>query len=355
MKICCVIHSLGIGGMERVMATLVNAYVNQPEAEIHLLLIGRKREVRFDIPECVHVYKPDWDFDNSKRTRHTVKTIIYIRKTLKEINPDRVLSFGEMWNNLVLVAAMGLNLTIFVSDRSMPNKNLGRVQNYLRNQLYPQALGFVAQTEKAKKVAEIKKWNSNISVIGNPVPASPDSSKSENMVLTVGRLIKTKNVDRLMHMFSSLNHSKWKLVVVGGNANTLNLLEEYRIKVEKAGRSNQIRLEGEQKDVWSYYNRAKIFAFTSTSEGFPNVLAEAMSAGLACISYDCLAGPSDIIDDGINGFLIPVGDEELYKQRLEQLMTDADLRERFGRAAREKMKQFEASVIADKFYSFITG
>jgi GalNAc-alpha-(1->4)-GalNAc-alpha-(1->3)-diNAcBac-PP-undecaprenol alpha-1,4-N-acetyl-D-galactosaminyltransferase len=78
-----------------------------------------------------------------------------------------------------------------------------------------------------------------------------------------------------------------------------------------------------------------------------------MAAGCACIAYDCIAGPSDIIDDGVNGFLIPEGDHELYKEKLKLLMEDKGLRERFGKAAREKMKQFDAEKITQRFLDFM--
>jgi glycosyltransferase involved in cell wall biosynthesis len=144
------------------------------------------------------------------------------------------------------------------------------------------------------------------------------------------------------------------LIIVGGNAKKMNLLETYQEEVKLKGLSNSVRLVGEQRNVHTYYAEASIFAFTSTSEGFPNALAEGMSAGCACIAYDCIAGPSDIIDDGVNGVLIPEGDEELFTQKLRLLMEDKILRERFGEAAREKMKTFEMSAISKKFYAFIT-
>ena len=357
MKVALVIHSLGIGGMERVMAHLIQEFSTYENVEVHVILIGNKREVKYNLPNSVTIHKPEWEFNNDKRFWHTLKTVAFIRKKLKEINPNTVLSFGEMWNNLLLIASLGLHLNIYVSDRSIPGKNLGKFQNLLRNKLYPLAKGFIAQTEKSEKIAKKYKWNNNIQVIGNPVPAftfSTNNLRKQN-VLMVSRLIKTKKVDRLIDMFASVNQTKsWKLIVVGGNAQKMNLLEEYRQEVQDKKLENEVYLVGEQNNVHTFYAEAAIFAFTSVSEGFPNALAEAMSAGCACIAYDCMAGPSDMIDDGVNGFLIQENDEKSFTEKLNKLMQDASLREQFGWAAKEKMKTFEGKAIAKKFYRFIT-
>jgi len=341
--------------MEKVMSLIIREFDSYDMLELHLVLFGRSREIIQPIPDSVNVHKPNWKFKNERRSWHTVKTIFFLRKKIKAISPDTLLSFGEMWNNLVLLSTVGLATPIFVSDRSKPDKNLGLIQNALRDYLYPRAAGFIAQTEKAAQVAKEQSWNRNIAVIGNPVSLIELGSHEENEVLTVGRLIATKNIDRLMEMFQEVNQNgKWKLIVVGGNAKKKNLLEQYSGTIEKKGWKEHIQLLGEKNEVTSFYQRAKIFAFTSTSEGFPNALAEAMAAGCACIAYDCVAGPSDIIDDGVNGFLIQVGDEVEYKKKLQLLMEDEGLRKHFGKVAREKMKQFEAGKIARRFYEFIT-
>lgn len=356
-KIALIIHSLGIGGMERVMAVLINHFSTIRNVELHLVLIGKKREIKQDIPSNVIVHKPLWDFDNTKRTFHTLKTMFYIRRTIKSIQPLTILSFGEMWNNLFLFSVLGTGFRTYISDRSEPGKNLGKLHNILRSSLYPYAKGYIAQTTKAAEIARVSRWASNITVISNPVKqvVTQRNSISEMEVLNVGRLIPTKHIDELILMFGKVNtDSEWILKVVGGNAKGLYLLEEYRELVIKEGLQNQVELLGQVNSTDDLYLKAEIFAFTSSSEGFPNALAEAMAAGCACIAYDCVAGPSDIIDDGINGFLIPMGAEQQYMEKLKMLMSDENLRKRFSIAAREKMKQFDARLISQKYFKFIT-
>lgn len=355
MKITCIIHSLGIGGMERVMSILLNDFAQRKDVEVTLLLIGRDRIVDFELDKNIKVLKPNFAYNHSKRNCSTLKTMWFIRTNIQRIQPDCILSFGEMWNNLVLLSLKGTKNRVYISDRSQPNKNLGKLHNYLRNRLYPKAKGFIAQTSQAATIAEHNNWNKNIIIIGNPIRDFdlPDVDK-ESKVLTVGRLIPTKNVDQLITVFSNINCPGWTLEVVGGNAKKLDLLAQYTDQVKNLGKTEQIYLLGEQKDVAHYLAKSKIFAFMSTSEGFPNALGEAMAAGCACIAYDCMAGPSDMIDDGENGFLIPVGNIDLFQQKLKVLMRNQDLREAFGIKAKEKMKFFQADKIAEKFYQIIT-
>ena len=355
MRILFIIHSLGIGGMEHVMVTLLRYYALNKTGELHLLIIGRNREILHDVPEQVDIHKPTWEFNNNVRFWHTLKTISFVRKKTKDINPDTILSFGEMWNNLVLLALLGLPYPIFISDRSQPGKDLGWLQNCLREQLYPMARGYIAQTEEAKKVALKKKWNYNIEVIGNPIlQISCTNASREKNVISVGRLIPTKQFDKLISVFHQCKPKDWRLIIVGGDAKKMQLSKKLNEIVHHLRIEEQVILTGAQRDVVPYYCDNSVFAFMSISEGFPNALAEAMAAGCACIAYDCIAGPSDIIDDGINGFLIPLGDHEMYKKKLSQLMSDEGLRFSFGRAAKEKMKQFEIGKIAERFHSFIT-
>lgn len=352
-----IIHSLGIGGMERVMSIIIKHIATNYNVQVHLILIGIKREILQEIPNKIIVHKPKWDFDNNWRNWFTIRTILFIRKTVNEIKPASVLSFGEMWNNLVLISLYGLKIPIYISDRSRPNKNLGKIQNILRDRLYPKAAGFIAQTEKGREVAVKKKWNKNITIIGNPIPMIEGRLNRENIILNVGRLVKTKNIDQLLEIFSNLTQKSdfhnWMLSIVGGDAQKQNMSEELKKKAQELNIFDRVNFEGEQKDVQQYYLKSEIFAFTSTSEGFPNALAEAMSAGMAVIAYDCIAGPSDLIDDGINGFLIEENNKAEFAEKLNLLMSNTNLRSEFSKAARKKIELFNEKSISEQFYHFI--
>ena len=334
---------------------LVN-FSGRTDVSLDLILIGRKREIVYDLPDSVSVHQPGFEFDNSKRTIDTLRTIRFLRKRVKEIDPDTILSFGEFWNNLVILSLAGLSYPVYISDRSEPGKDLGRMQNFLRNRLYPKAAGYIAQTSEAKKVCLSKGWNGNVRVIGNPIRKIPSSDRveKENIVLTVGRLIKTKHIDQLIKMFVEIDKQDWKLVIVGGDAKKLNLSEELNKLIHELGVEDSVSLVGEQREIEKYYQKSKIFAFTSSSEGFPNVIGEALSAGLPVVSYDCSAGPSDMIIDEVNGYLVPLFKTTLFKKKLSLLMENESLRNQMSEAARNSLSEFEIHEISNRFYQFIT-
>ena len=343
--------------MERVMSMLLNDFVTKPQTEVHLVLIGRKREVMFELDERIKIHKPLFTFDPNKKAWYTIKTLRFLRKKIKTLQPNTVLSFGEMWNNLVLLSLLNLKYPVFISDRSEPNKNLGTLHNWLRKRLYPKARGYIAQTQKAAEVAKKNNWNTNVTVIGNPI--KPISSKSdiekENIVLTVGRLIKTKHIDELINIFISCNEPNWKLVIVGGNAKRMNLLEDYREYVKKENIEDRVQLLGAQQNVDDYYSKSKLFAFTSSSEGFPNVIGEALAHGLPVVSYDCNAGPADMIEDGTNGFLVKTHDQDAFKEKLDLLIKNENLRNQFSINSPIKINRFSRDKIVEDFFKFITN
>lgn len=356
-RICFIIPSLQAGGMERVMSELIKVFALKKDYEVHLILYGIEREIFYMIPESVKVHKPYFIFNNNKRIWSTLKTLWFIRKRVNALKPKSILSFGEYWNSFVLIALIGLAFPIFVSDRCQPDKSLGKLHDFLRNFLYKNAKGVIAQTYKAKDIYVNKYKHKNIKVIGNPIRdiCSKEKVERENIVLTVGRLIETKHHNKLIEMFARINKPNWKLMIVGDNAQRQNNMLHLQKLVKELGVEDRVFLEGKKSDVDSYYLKSKIFAFTSSSEGFPNVIGEAQSAGLPVIAFDCIAGPSDMIKDGYNGFLIPLFDYNTFESKLNYLMDNNEFITKFGNQARVDVKKFSILTISEKYHSFITN
>lgn len=349
-KICLVTPSLKAGGLERVVSILANFGVNN--FSIYIVTLDSTLPF-YNLNHKVYLIQAPLEITNKNKKVRFFLNGFWLRKTLKKIDPDFVCSFGEKYNPFVLFFLHRLKFKIFVANRASPLSSLNGRYSKINPIAYRFADGVVLQTQKSLDLLKEKYNFKRTVVIANPIDLDLTISNKEKFILNVGSIGGNKNQDWLIKYFNELeddNKSKWKLHFAGDGPLRNNLERlVYQLNLK-----NNVILHGIVKDTKVLYAKASIFAFTSTSEGFPNALAEAMAAGCACIAYDCIAGPSDIIDDEVNGFLIPLGNESLYKEKLKLLMNNSELREKFGSAAKEKMKMFEASVIADKFYQFIT-
>ena len=348
-KLCLVIPSLHAGGMERVMAELAGYFAIKDEFKTHLIILGKSKRF-YDIPEQVLVYEPDFEFNSKFRFYHTIKTILFLRQKVRDIKPDAILSFGEMYNSFVLLSTLFLRTRVFVSDRSKPDKKWGKLHENLRKILYPLAAGIISQTTYSKEFLTKEVKHKNIKVIPNPViPFIFTPINKQNIILNVGRLIYTKRIEILLDIFSKIIIPNWELWIVGDGPQQ-KVLEKRTLDL---GLSNVVKFWGIQKNINLFYSQSKIFAFTSISEGFPNALLEALNAGLPCISFNCVAGPSDLIEDNVNGFLIPEHDYKLYQFHLERLMNDPILQSEFSTNASLLSAQYNIEKIGDLYLNFM--
>ncbi|MGB1003040.1 MAG: glycosyltransferase [Salibacteraceae bacterium] len=350
-SIILITPSLRTGGAERVISILAN-YAAEHLSNV-VLIILTKQERFYPIDSRVKIIEPKYGVNKTGKLLFIVKNFMWLRLMLKRSSIQQVLSFSGKYNAYVLLASIGLGKKVFISDRSKPAISYGKFLDFLNPIVYKWSEGIIAQTSQAKMFSFRQTKHKNIEVIPNPVKTFDlvHDNNRKSQVINVGRFIKTKHQDLLVKIFDELGIDNWDLVFFGDGP-------MHSIVKEKALRSrhnNRIFFNGNVKEVGIHYVESAIFAFTSSSEGFPNALAEAMASGCACISFNCVAGPQDLIDDGINGYLINEGDVDHFKKKLLMLMEDEKLRKKFGMAAREKMKNFEQERIAQKYLDFIVS
>ncbi len=348
-RIVLITPDLSAGGAERVIATLANSFAENNKLEIHIIfLIQGQMFYKMHPNICLHY--PHFNYKNFVRPLAVLKSFHFLRKKIKEINPVSYLCFGGKYNAMAILAGWGLKTKCFISDRSRPGISYGQVLDKLNKIIYPYAFGIIAQTSKAKDFHLRTFKHENICVIGNPVPDLHNPLiEKENIILNVGRFIPSKRQLLLLDIFYKLNLENWQLWFLGDGEQ----IEKCIQTAEAYGISHKVLFLSSQKDVAHYYNKCKIFAFTSDSEGFPNALAEAMSAGCACISFDCIAGPSDLIENEIDGYLIPMDDQNAFQLNLQSLILNKELRIKYGNQAKEKVKLWEERLISSAYLNFL--
>lgn len=351
MKICFVVPDLNCGGVQRVTSELSNMLASM-EHEVTIVLLFKSEEPFYSLDSKVTYLIPD-----QKRIKNTIglfKVMTDLRSTIKKVNPDVVIAFHHRYNPFVLLSLVFTGKKVFVSDRCNPYNKLHPFFNeWMREFMYPKAAGLLVQTNIAAQVK--KHLNKNVYILPNPIKQLQftDNTDKDKIIISVGRFDVGKGQDNLIRIFSLVennNRKGWKLVLVGDGPQrrTLENLSK------ELGLSDSVVFLGARKDVDYLLSISEIFAFASQEEGYPNALLEGMGMGLACISYDCCAGPSDLINDGENGFLVPLNDESLFVDRLSSLMCNDILRKEFGEKAAEVRKNNNIIRISNLLLNYIT-
>ncbi|MGH8153272.1 MAG: glycosyltransferase family 4 protein [Rhodanobacteraceae bacterium] len=347
MKLALVISSLGGGGAERVMTLLANAWVRGGN-EITLITLASGRRDTYVLDPAVHRVALDVSGDSPHvlaALGHNVVRVHALRRAIAASTPDAVISFIAESNVRVLIAAAGLRVPVIISERTFLNGHHMRgIWRWLRRWVYPRAAAVVAQTRRCAADLEAIVGR-RVEVIANPVTlqlaptvvasdmaASAECARAGRILLAVGRLAPEKGFDLLIDAFARLagRHQDWHLVILGEGPLRADL--ERRI----AGHDlvGRIAMPGFDPHVREAMRRADLFVLSSRYEGFPNALLEAMAEGRACVSFDCDAGPRELIEHARNGWLVPAGDVAALAAALDALMQDARLRERLGHCAR---------------------
>ena len=350
-KIVLVIPTLLIGGAERVISILANVWANSGH-EVHLILLTNA-EICYELDQKVILHKLGF-INNSRMGKYLseIRTFLLLRKLLRNLKPDFILSFMIKFNIFVLLANCCLKNRIFVSDRSNPYINEKFLFTLLQKWSYKLSDGIIVQTEEAKQHLSKLYKNQNIISIPNPLKKIKidNTIKKENIILNIGRAVESKGQKYLMESFSMLNSDGWELVFLGDGPLKDELIHDAKI----FGIQDKVKFVGEVNYIDQWLNMASIFAFPSIHEGFPNALAEAMAAGLPCISFDCPTGPSELITNNRNGILIPLKDIEQFSNKLFMLMNNPELRQKLSNEAKKISTKFDSINIAQKYFEFCT-
>lgn len=201
--------------------------------------------------------------------------------------------------------------------------------------------------------ADLKKWNCythKAVCIYNPNTtfSSKVSTRTEKCVISVGRLDFQKGFDYLINAWKLVasKHSDWHLNIFGEG----NLRDELQSQIDGLGLSNNITLCGRTSQIEEEYTKHSFFVMSSRAEGFPLALLEASSCGLPLVSFDCPSGPSEIIEYGINGFLIEkVGDIKTMAEKISSLIEDEILRHKMGEKAKQMVDKFSPLKIKEQW------
>jgi glycosyltransferase involved in cell wall biosynthesis len=367
------VSAWGMGGTIRAAHNLAGYLAKTHEVEI-VSVFRRREEPFFEFPPNVKVTALD-----DQRPGATPWRLRLLRKILRASpsalmhSSDRAAKECNLWVDFRLAQTLrrgsgiligtrpGLNFT--VAYLSPPGfTTIGEEQMHLHahsgslrkamKRLYPSLDLLVALTEGDKREYEqlLGEDAAQVRLASIPNTARAMGGAKADLgartVLAAGRLTPQKGFDMLIRAWAGVAsaHPDWRLRICGGGDREENL----RQLVIDQGLADVIELPG-RRDLEEEMANASIFVLSSRFEGFPLVLLEAMSKGMAVVSFDCPTGPGEVVDDHRNGILVPARDMDGLAAGIIELIEDEDLRRRVGPAAVETARDYTIEAVGPRW------
>lgn len=356
-KLCFVILNFNfIGGIEKANANLINELNKLGLYDITLLSIfGKQGKEPFEIKETAN-FRIKYLFKEEFQIKHFFKRIFNRKVTSLVFNTLE----NEILSNSYDIVITGHLNEYLAKIRNRNKKNFKLIIWEHMNCTYPPSLkrdlsrlyaliyaDKLIVLTKRDKMNYIKKFGFEHKIIQIYHPISFEnkcySDLKQKKILTVGRAVNQKGIDMLIEIGKKIvNQSNgWSWDIYGDGDD----LEYYKKKVVEEGLQNFIHFYGNQNNMKEIYPNYSIFASTSRYEGLPLVLLEAYSYHLPLISFNYDCGPSEVIINNENGFLIPCYDCDNFASKLLMIIKSYELREKFSKNLDRKNKEYSLDYV----------
>ena len=348
IKIHFLVSSLHGGGAERVLALLANEFdVNNFSVSIITFSQGNAYQINPNIKKI--------DLHDGNIKNHKIRSWNNLRKYYRKARnrPDVLISFLTHNSAIAITVAKFYSIKVIVSEHNnhLYQESPAWLTNFTRNYLYRFADMVTVLT--SYDVDFFKKKGAKVIVMPNPCTFKPITNIPKNrqkQILAIGNLDRYdhKGFDNLIQLIAPIlkEFPQWKLQILGSGDIGLKFLKKIVIN---EGIEDCIEFLGFQDNVQNFMKTSEIFILSSRYEGLPMVLLEAMSQGMACISYDCITGPSEIIQNNVNGLLIENQNQDVMKKELKNLIENDSLRISLQQEAPNRLADCEISTIIKKW------
>jgi glycosyltransferase involved in cell wall biosynthesis len=356
MKILLFIHSLHYGGAERVAMNLSSEWVAQG-LDVSVVTLTSTASDFYALHDSVERITLDLAGGSgglAGAVLANVRRMLALRRVLRQVKPDVVLGIETRPSILAILAGLGLPCKVSATEHIHPPMLFeGKLWECLRRWTYPFADKVVALTQKSKVWLQDNCNCKAVTVIPNsislPIPVvepvvSPQQvvGAGRRVLLAAGRMAEQKGFDILIDSFGRIasDFPAWDLVILGDGHDRHSLVAQ----VAAAGLGERVLLPGQVGNMPDWYERADLYVLSSRFEGFSMTIVEAMASGCAVVSFDCDAGPGDIITHGHDGLLVrQVGDPQELANALSTLMSDDETRALMAARARAVVERFSVA------------
>lgn len=349
-KIAIIIPYLKLGGTER-QAYYIAEHLKS-KYQVTIIIFENNGGFK-DAYKDLNIHCLDIDFN----TNNYIKIIYKLAGYLKEQKFN--LAISRAWSANVIVGAASLwKNTPYSLFLSGPTNLKGNSIKKIIQKFFLEKAHLVLSVSNKAKINSIENYNvknKNIKVVQNGVDIEYvkklsnqeisdneffNINKDEFIISFLGRLVHRKGLDLLIEALENIKRTredikKIKLVIIGVGEKE----NEYKDRINKLNLNDYVTFLGEQKNPFKYLVNSDIFAFPSRNEGFPNALLEAMALGVPSIAANCETGPSEVIDNEINGILIEVNDSNSLAKKIIELYDNPLFRKEIGEKAKETIQE----------------
>lgn len=318
--------SMGIGGAQRVAFNICSGLVENGHS-VDLVLVEAEGDLLEDLPPEVSVV----GLDASRVTT----SVLPLRRYLEAREPDVLYAMMTEINIAAVVARRlsRVDTRLVISEHNTPSASAEGPKDRLALRLaglaYPYADQTVAVSEGVREDLLRFVDLDEVTVIHNPVDVEQIRRRAEEpidhdwfadpsveVVLSAGRHVPQKGFDMLLDAFASLEADDARLILLGEGEERASL----RRLAGELGVGDRVEFPGFVDNPFKYMGRADAFVLSSWYEGFGNVLIEAMATGCPVVSTDCPSGPSEILEGGTYGPLVPVRDPERMAAAIDEVL-----------------------------------